>query len=107
MDKRRLELTRILVGKGLSKNHFCQVLGCLFIFLPSISFAACPGSPPTGIECVEVATAEDITANAVCWKVTNNHASNKSLMVPIKTSTEWTGFYTHPPAGVTISACGP
>ena len=104
MSKRRLKSAKLLVGKQLGEKYGRAFI-CVLLFFPSVSFAACPGSPPAGIDCVEVAAVKNITAFTVCRKVTNNHASSKSLMVPIKTSTEWTDFYTSPPAGVTIASC--
>lgn len=47
----------------------------------------------------------DITEHATCKTVTNNHASGKAVFVPTATSTEWTQFYTNPPAGVTAVDC--
>ncbi|HEY8964165.1 MAG TPA: LamG-like jellyroll fold domain-containing protein [Alphaproteobacteria bacterium] len=41
-----------------------------------------------------------------CRRVTNNHASNKSLFVPTKTLTEWQTFVNNPPAGVSVATCG-
>lgn len=49
--------------------------------------------------------AVDITEHSTCKTVTNNHASGKAVFVPTATSTEWTQFYTNPPAGVTAVDC--
>jgi len=50
---------------------------------------------------------QDITEWSTCRNVDNAHASGKAIFVPTNTSTEWTQFYSHPPAGVTVSACAP
>jgi len=48
---------------------------------------------------------QDITEWSTCKNVANAHASGKAIFVPTNTSTEWTQFYTHAPAGVTIASC--
>lgn len=48
----------------------------------------------------------DITEHTVCKRVTNSHASGLAIFVPTNTSTEWSAFYTSPPAGITIAECG-
>ena len=83
----------------LSLAVFCLAL------MPSLSFAQCPGSPPAGIDCVGTSATKEITAHTTCKSITNNHTSGKALQIPIKTSTEWSSFYSHPPTGVTVGAC--
>lgn len=78
-----------------------------FILMPFASWAqTCPGSPPSGIECVNPGANKDITAFTVCENITNNHVSGKPLMVPVATSTEWSTFRSNLPLLVTSSACG-
>jgi hypothetical protein len=80
------------------------VLGLLFAF-PEKANAQCPGSPPSGLECVANGSAKEITAFTECRSITNNHASGRAMMIPVKSSPEWSSFYSHPPAGVTVSSC--
>lgn len=78
----------------------------LFVILFRLTgFAACPGSPPTGIDCVVNSQTKDIAAHASCKRVTNNHASGLDLMVPYKTFPEWLSFYSSPPSGVLVNDC--
>jgi hypothetical protein len=80
----------------------------IYIFLLALSaFAQCPGSPPSGIECVASGANKSITAFSTCAQVTNSHASGKAIMIPVGSSTEWSTFRSNPPAGVTIGGCGP
>lgn len=79
------------------------ILPALFVFASSESFAQCPGSPPTGIDCVASGANKDITGSS-CAKITNSHASGKALMVPTG-ATEWAAFLAHLPSGVTSGAC--
>jgi hypothetical protein len=44
--------------------------------------------------------------DGVCKKVTNNSATGKSEYIPTQTTAEWQSFVAHPPAGVTVVACG-
>lgn len=67
--------------------------------------ASCPVTPPSGIDCVESLATKDVTAFSVCKRITNSHASLKPLMVPVKTNSEWSGFYTNASGGITIGAC--
>ena len=50
---------------------------------------------------------QNITEWSTCKNVANNSPTGKALFVPTNTSTEWSQFYTHAPAGVTIAACAP
>lgn len=85
-----------------------MLLVLIFSFFSRMAHAqVCPVSPPAGVECVETASSKSITAFSICAAISNAHASNRALMVPIKTSAEWASFRTHPPAGVTVGACGP
>ncbi|HVK61254.1 MAG TPA: DUF1566 domain-containing protein [Bdellovibrionales bacterium] len=79
----------------------------LIVFGPAVSWAQCPGSPPSGIDCVATTASKTITAHSQCRSVTNNHASGKAIMVPTGTSTEWASFYNNPPTGVTAVSCDP
>jgi|GEM_PF-3992906 len=85
---------------------FLIALLFLAFAMPISSYAQCPGSLPTGLDCVASGSNKDITAFSTCANITNNHASAKALMVPINSSTEWSTFRTHLPAGVTSGACG-
>lgn len=51
-------------------------------------------------------TNQNIDEHSNCRNVTNNFAGGNDLFVPTKTSTEWTTFYSNPPAGVSIASCG-
>jgi hypothetical protein len=50
-----------------------------------------------------------ITEHGVCRRVSNNHASGSSIMVPTKTAAEWStgvsAFLNALPAGVTVASC--
>lgn len=52
---------------------------------------------------VNNSTNTDINEHGVCQNVAN--ASGQDLFVPTNTASEWTEFRTHPPTGVTLSAC--
>lgn len=56
---------------------------------------------------VNYGTNQDITEFSTCKNVANASSTGKALFVPTNTSTEWSTFYGHAPAGVTISACAP
>jgi hypothetical protein len=64
-----------------------------------------------GADIYTVANGATSTINelGVCRKVTNNHASGLSLMVPTGSASEWyTGgnsFIEHTPPGVSLAAC--
>lgn len=81
----------------------------LIVFLlgqfSQLALAQCPGSQPTDTDCVAYGASKVVDKHTVCRSVTNNHASTKAIMVPVKTSSEWSSFYTNPPAGVTANAC--
>lgn len=84
-----------------------KIFSLFFIFIPLAAHAqSCPGTVPTGIECIAASASKQITAFAVCANITNTHVSGKALMVPVKTSAEWSKFRTSLPAGITSSACG-
>lgn len=77
------------------------------VIAPKVFAQACPGSLPGGMDCVAGGGAnKDITAHAVCAKITNSHASGKAIMVPKNSTTEWSEFRTKLPSGVTNTACG-
>jgi len=46
---------------------------------------------------------QEFTEFNVCRKVAN--ATGFSIMIPTKTSSEWSSFYTNPPGSVTVSGC--
>lgn len=63
---------------------------------------SCPGSLPSGIDCVAYGAAKTINYFSVAKQVTNSHASGKAIMVPVGTSGNWSQFYSNPPLGVSI-----
>ncbi len=96
-------------SKTLNSNIVSRSTLALLVFFvlasPAVSSAQCPASPPAGLDCVASAAAKEITAFTECRAITNNHASGRAMMIPVKTSAEWSSFYGHPPAGVTVGAC--
>lgn len=74
------------------------------IFLSSVQLQAQDSS------IVNHGASVNITAHSVCRRITNNHASGSSIMVPTKNATEWStganAFINAPPPGVTVAACG-
>jgi hypothetical protein len=84
--------------------------GFLFavLILTSVSQSqTCPGSLPSGMECVGAGSSKTITAHSVTRIVTNSHAQNKALMIPLMTPTEWSTFSSQPPPGVSVGAACP
>ena len=84
---------------------FLVVLLAGTLIIPSLTLAACPGSPPAGVKCVDAGATTTVVAHGVCSSITNSHASSKAIMVPTATSTEFTSFRTHLPTGVTATSC--
>ena len=78
-------------------------LGIFFFLNYSLYAQSCPGSLPSGIDCVAHGTLKTVTAFTITKSITNNHASGKALMIPIGTSTQWSQFYSNPPSGVTVA----
>jgi hypothetical protein len=81
------------------------VITLALLFAAPRIFAQCPGSPPSGMDCVNTGANKDITFFSTCAKVTNGHASGKAIMVPGASSGEWSDFRTKAPSGVTIGSC--
>lgn len=55
---------------------------------------------------VATTATQSITAFGVCKMITNTSPTGKTVYVPTQSAAEWQSFYMHPPAGVTIGACG-
>jgi hypothetical protein len=64
------------------------------------------GTLDTGMDCVANGANKNISAFTVCAKITNAHASGKAIMIPLKTSGEWSSFRSNLPSGVTSGSCG-
>lgn len=94
----------------MKKNIFVKYLKYFFISILFI-FLLFAGVVIATINTIEegyqvnFSETKAITAHSVCKQVTNNHASGLSIFVPTKTAVEWSSFYGHPPAGVTIADC--
>lgn len=74
------------------------VLMCFLTAFPSASIAANNYIVGNGITAT-------IDEHGTCKKITNNHASGKSIMVPTKSSAEWSDFRSNIPPGVTQAVC--
>lgn len=72
----------------------CQTCNCQAGYSPGNSITVNIGA----------GSAQHIIAFCNCKRVENNHASNKSIMVPTKTTTEWSSFFNNPPSGVSVTA---
>lgn len=70
-----------------------------------LAHALCSAALPTGVECVNATANKNVMAFGTCKTITNSHASNKAIFIPIKTSGEWSQFYGHAPSGVTLANC--
>jgi hypothetical protein len=87
--------------------RFSFLLLLPILFSPSFARAQACGSLSAGQDCVAASATKSITAFSTCAKITNNHASGKAILIPIKTSPEWSAFRSHPPAGVSVGTCTP
>lgn len=90
----------VFVGK-MCRVRFLPLLLCACVIgalIPSLAGA-------TDSYTVNNGAALDINEFSTCKKITNNHASGNSIMVPTKTNAEWQSFYNNKPAGVTEGAC--
>lgn len=75
---------------------------CYFVFIPILSYATITAIS-NGYRVTSDNTEHAINQFTTCKKVKNN--GGHEIFIPVKTSAEWTNFYTHPPTGVTISLC--
>lgn len=74
-------------------NSRCQTCNCIAGYSPGNSITVNIGA----------GSAQHIIAFCSCKRVENNHASGKSIMVPTKTTTEWSSFFNNPPSGVGVT----
>lgn len=94
-------MQRILTA--MSTHVRKQVIPLLCIAACLLAFAALLEASDNSS--VNIGANQNITAHAVCKKITNNSATGLSVYVPTQTDTEWQSFYTHLPQGVTAGSC--
>ncbi|HEY9480891.1 MAG TPA: hypothetical protein VIR98_01490 [Candidatus Paceibacterota bacterium] len=89
----------VITGRSLREIFFLFCAVSFSLITPNLALAAEQYR-------VEPGTPETIDEHGVCYLVTN-HAPNLPILVPTKTSNEWSGFYDNVPSGVDLDDCVP
>jgi len=88
------------------RKHILITLGLCTALCGAASLALAQ-EQTTDIWRVDNTETQQIDKHGTCQDVTNNRVGGEDIMVPVKTTGEWSAFRDNLPTGVTLDDCGP